>query len=110
MPIDKNEKQYIGWILTQNANKDFVQRIMKPQESPTLDLGEGNYATHKMAWEKHGNGWIAFPTVMREGRGLKDYGKDAMMKAINDGEYIQFKTPGEAEWFSKNYKRFWELD
>jgi hypothetical protein len=47
---------------------------------------------------------------MRDGRGLKDFGKDAMMKAVNDGEYIEFASPGEAEWFSKNYKKMWELD
>lgn len=108
--MDKNEKAYIGWILGNNSDKDFVQRILKPRESPYLDLGEGNIATHKMAWEKHGNGWIAFPTVMREGKGLRDYGKNAMMKAVNDGEYITFASPGEAEWFSKNYKKMWEVD
>ena len=108
--MEKNEKAYIGWILENNANKDFVQRILKPQESPILDLGEGNIGTHKMEWEKHGNGWIAYPTIMRDGRGLKDFGKDAMMKAVNDGEYIEFASPGEAEWFSKHYKSVWELD
>ena len=108
--MEKNEKAYIGWILENNANKDFVQRILKPQESPILPLDEGKIGTHKMELEKHGNGWIAFPTIMRDGRGLKDFGKDAMMKAVNDGEYIEFASPGEAEWFSKNYKKMWELD
>lgn len=108
--MDGSEKSYIGWILNQHQNKDFVQRILKPQESPFLDIGDGEVATHKMSWEKQGNGWIAFPTIMREGKGLRDFGKDAMMKAVNSGEYIQFQSPGEAEWFSKNYKKFWELD
>ena len=108
--MDQNEKSYIGWILENNADKDFVQRILKPQESPSLPLEGGKIGTHKMAWEQHGDGWIAYPTIMRDGKGLKDFGKDAMMKAVNEGEYIGFKTPGEAEWFSKNYKSIWGLD
>jgi hypothetical protein len=108
--MDGSEKSYIGWILNQNQDKDFVQRILKPQESPYLDLGDGDIATHMMEYEKHGNGWVVYPRVMRDGQGLKDYGDNAMMKAINDGDYIEFKSPGEAEWFSKNYKKFWELD
>ena len=106
--MDSSEQAYIGWILNQHQDKDFVQRIMKPNESPRIIDDQGNTMTHKMAYEKHGGGWIVFPTIMRDGRSLKDYGKNAMMEAVNRGEFIPFKTPAEAEWFSKNYKKIWE--
>lgn len=41
------------WLLAQlyaNQNKNFVKRILNPFQYPTLDLGNGNYATHLMAW------------------------------------------------------------
>ena len=110
MPVKKDEKSYLGWILENNADKDFVQRILKPKESPVLDLGDGNIATHKMAWEQQGGKYYAYPTVQRQGNGLVDKGKNAFFDAMTSGEFIEFATPGEAEWFSKNYKNFWNLD
>lgn len=105
-----HELAYLGWILDQNQNKDFVQRILKPQESPVITEKDGKIATHKMAWDHHNGKYIAFPTIQRQGRGLVDKGENAMFDAVNSGEYIEFATPGEAEWFSKNYKRVWERE
>ena len=107
--MDQNEMAYIGWILEQNRDKDFVQRIMNPKESPSLDLGDGHTATHKMAWEQHNGKYYAFPTIQRQGKGLVDKGKNAFFDAMSNGEHIEFNTPGDAEWFSKNYKKVWEL-
>jgi hypothetical protein len=109
--MDKNEMAYLGWILDQHKEKDFVQRILRPSESPTLDLGDGNYATHKMATSQYGGKHYAYPTVQRDprGSGLVDKGKNAFLDALNSGEVIPFDTPGDAEWFSKNYKKVWEM-
>jgi hypothetical protein len=108
--VDQNETAYLGWILSQHSDKDFVQRILKPAESPILEDRDGKgYATHKMAYEYNNGKYYAFPTIMREGKGLRDYGKEAFREALNRGEYIEFNTPGEADWFSKNYKKIWEM-
>jgi hypothetical protein len=107
--MEKNEKAYLHWILENNTDKDFVQRILKPNESPVMDLGDGKIATHKMAWEHQDGKYYAFPTIQRQGKGLVDKGKNAFFDSMNNGEFIEFDTPGEAEWFSKNYKKVWEM-
>jgi hypothetical protein len=107
--MDQNEKAYLGWILDQNKNKDFVQRIMNPQSSPSLNTGDGEMSTHNIKVEPYQGKYYAFPTIQRQGNGLVDKGKNAFFDAMNSGEYIEFNTPGDAEWFSKNYKQIWEL-
>ena len=107
--MDQNEKAYLGWILDQNKDKDFVQRIMNPKESPVLDTGDGASATHNMKVEQQGGKYYAFPTIQRQGNGLVDKGKNAFFDAMSSGEVIEFNTPGDADWFSKNYKNLWEM-
>ena len=52
---------------------------------------------------------IVFPTVLHEGGQLRAYsGKEAFTHALKSGEFIEFKTKGEADWFSKNYKKVWD--
>lgn len=98
-------------ILQDNADKSFVQRIvnyMGPQNSPVLDLGNGELATHRMAWNEAGGRYFAYPTVLmgQDGK-LKDYGDSAWDHVVKTGNYIEFQSPQEADWFSKNYKRIW---
>ena len=98
--------------LMDNSSKQFVQRIIHPDSFPRLDLGNGNYATHKMAWGEIGNGdnkqYVVFPTVVYDGKKLVDLGDSAFSNAINSGEYISFDTPEKADNFSKQYKKVWE--
>jgi hypothetical protein len=104
-----NELAYLGWVLEQNQDKEFVQRILKPAESPVIRLDNGDIATHKMAWENYKGKYVVYPTIQREGRGLVEKSGDrAFEDAINSGEYVEFNTPGDAEWFSKNYKKVWD--
>ena len=56
-------------ILRENADKTFVKRILTPDKFPALDLGEGNFATHKMAWGETENAkgvtkYVVYPTVL----------------------------------------------
>jgi hypothetical protein len=95
-------------ILEKNKHKNFVKRILDPDNSPKLDLGEGNYATHKMAWGESEGKYFVYPTIIQDGDKLVDYGKDAFNKAFEKGDVIEFSTPYEADNFSKNYKKVWE--
>lgn len=108
---DASERDKVMKILSDNSQKQFVQRILTPDKYPRLDLGGGDYATHKMAWgsvgEKGAERYVVFPTVMYDGKGLLDYGDEAFRKAMESGEYIEFNSPEEADWFSQRYKAAW---
>jgi len=94
-------------IMQANQSKPFVQRILQPDNYPSLDLGNGQRATHLMAWGDMDGKHVVYPTVQMDGNGLKDYGDAAFDRAIKSGDYITFPTAEEADWFSRNYKAAW---
>lgn len=98
-------------ILMNNSNKSFVKRILNPEQYPTLDLGNGQIATHKMAWGEteidNKNRYIVFPTVLYTGKKLVDYGDKAFNEVMKTGNYIEFDDPQTADWFSRRYKIIW---
>ncbi len=105
---DKNEVAYIRQILEANKSKTFVDRILNKDKYPTLDLGDGNYATHKMAWAQVGDKYVVYPTVLWDGKQVKEYSpQDAWNHVKTSGNYIEFDSPQEADWFSQNYKNVW---
>lgn len=95
-------------VLTANADKNFVQRILHPESSPQLDMGNGQHATHLMSYGEADGKYIVFPTVQMDNGKLKNYGDQAFDRAMKSGEYISFDNEKDAEWFSKNYKQYWE--
>ncbi len=102
------DPQAISNILNQNSDKNFVQRILNPDVYPKLDLGNGNYATHKMAWTNIDNGPIVFPTVIQQGDKLQELPiQDAIHHALKSGEFIPFKDSKTADDFSQQYKKVW---
>jgi hypothetical protein len=107
-PVTDWEYQRLMQIMKENGSKSFVQRILRPSEFPTLDLGDGNYATHRMAWGQLGDKYVAYPTVlMNENGKLQDYAGDAWNHVQKTGNYITFDSPDEADWFAKSYKGAW---
>lgn len=108
----RREKERVKRILAQNTEKDFVRRILNPLDSPQIDLGGGSYATHKMAWAEAtkpdgGSVYRVYPTILRDGNELRDYGNEAYEESMRRGEYIEFTNANDADWFSKNYKKMW---
>lgn len=96
-------------LLLDNSDKNFVRRIIAPEAYPTLDLGNGEYATHKMAWgELAPNRYAVFPTVQYENGKLTDYGDSAFDRSIRNNDYILVDNPEDAEWLSENYKNIWQ--
>ena len=94
-------------VLMANANKSFVRRILQPQAYPTLDLGNGQKATHMMSWAEADGKYYVYPRILYDGKALKDYGDAAFDQAMKSGNVIEFKTPQEADWFSRRYKVVW---
>lgn len=107
--VNADEYQRLMAILKTNGDKTFVQRILRPGDFPTLDLGNGSHATHRMAWGESGGKYVVYPTVlMGSDGGLVDYGpKDAWNHVQQTGNFIQFDNPKDAEWFSQRYKGAW---
>lgn len=108
-PAVESESRRIEEILAANNGRRFVKRILFPFNAPTLDLGIGEIATHKMGWGESDGKFYVFPTVMEDGDGqLRDYGDAAFNEAIRRRDFITFDRAEDADWFSKNYKRHWD--
>lgn len=101
-------------ILNQNKDKNFIQRIMRPDLYPLLDeyAGPGTHGTHLMSSAQVGDKNIVYPNIVqpRGAWNLKMFdpkSREAIDYALKNNEYAEFETPEEAEWFGKNYKRVW---
>ena len=107
--ILKLDNKYLGQILQANKDKLFVKRILYTDNYKPLDLGNGQTASHLMAYGEADGKFFVFPTVlMMEDRTLKQFSSDqAWKRAHATGNVIQFDSEAEAAWFSKNYKRYW---
>jgi len=99
-------------ILTSNKDKNFVDRVLNRENYPTLNLGNGNYATHKMSWSTVGNKAIVYPNIIYspDTKSLIELSPDdAFQYAMKNKEYIQFDDPNKADEFSQQYKKYWNM-
>lgn len=107
-----DELDNIKKILEANKSKDFVQRILDPDNSPSIDLGGGWTGTHLMAADIDDDTgkWLVYPTIVRIEGELKQLNvEEAFHHAKSTGQYIDFgDKKDEAIEFSKNYKKVWE--
>ena len=105
-PKTRSLEELIQYAKEQNPR--FVQRMTEPLKQ--LDLGNGDYATHMMAWEYTDDGQaMAFPTVMENVEGnLQDYKDKALTEAYNRGDYL-IMSPKEAQIFTEGYKQGWPM-
>jgi hypothetical protein len=107
-PVTDWEYERLMQIMSNNADRSFVKRILNPTAYPVLDEGDGKIATHRMSWAQAGDRFFAFPTVLLGANGkLKDYGDSAWDQAVKTGNYIEFDNPDEASWFTQRYKGAW---
>ena len=97
-------------ILEANKDRNFVDRILHKDNYPSLDLGNGQYATHLMSYAQVGDKYHVFPMIQFDGQTLTKYYDfvDAYRQADANGDVISFDTEEEADWFTKNYKKVWE--
>ena len=97
-------------ILAANAGKDFVMRILNPENSPSIDMGGGKRGTHFMASGEADGKFYAYPTIQRmpDGSLKKMEPNEAFHQAVSTGDLIEFDTDEEAKWFASNYKKVWE--
>jgi hypothetical protein len=116
----KDAKAYADSVMMANKNLNFVKRYLIPDMYPKLQtnrlLGaEGmiaapkdEYTTHWMSHEPES--MRVFPQIVMIDGKLQDLGDKAYDYANESGEYIQFDSPEEAEWFAANgYKNAGQL-
>jgi hypothetical protein len=104
------EKYIINKTLDTYQHLNFVDRIRNKDKYPTLDLGDGSYATHKMSYSTVDNGAVVYPNVIYDetSNSLRELDPEqAYQHAMETKEYIPFDSETDAEWFSKNYKKVW---
>lgn len=102
------DKKEILQILEQNKDKEFVKRIINPNKYPILNISNGYTASHLMAYGQYGDKYIVYPTVIYDGKELKQYDPDiAWEKVRKTGNYIEFDNEEKAKQFSIDYKKVW---
>ena len=65
--------------------------------------------THKMSWSEADGDFYVYPSVMVNQDGvLEDYGDAAFDEALRRRDFIKFDNSEQADWFTKNYKTYWD--
>ena len=104
----RSEYAGIMKILRAHEGLPFVNRILNRDKFPTLDLGNGNFATHKMAYSEADGRFYVYPTVVQEGPQLRALEPAAAyQRARQTGDFIEFNSGEDADWFSRRYKAAW---
>lgn len=109
IPATDYEHGLLMQTLEANKDKSFVQRILNPSQYPTLDMGNGSYATHRMAYTEADGRYFVHPTVLLEKDGsLKEYGsRKAWDQVRQTGNFIEMPSEDDADWFTSRYKAAW---
>jgi hypothetical protein len=97
-------------LLQTNQNKDFVQRILDPDNSPSIvNADTGKASTHRMATAEADGIHYVYPTILRgkDGVLVQRNSAEAFQTAMEAGEVVGFKTAKEADWFERNWKVVW---
>ena len=107
-----SDLDYLQNILNKNKDKSFVKRILNKQNSPVLQNDDGTTSTHSMAWGSADGKYYVYPTVLlgKDGK-LKRYDdSEAWNHVMKTGNFIEFNSPEDADWFSRSYKKVWGND
>lgn len=98
-----------------NTKADFIKRLYDPARKTIKDWEDPNQvATHKLSFANDNGKWVVYPEVQNIGGTLHDFtdpkykhGKwDALDSAIQRGDTLQFKDSLSADYFTKNYKKY----
>ena len=97
------------YSVADNSNSNFISR-MKDQNRQTIPNWENTdqVSTHKMGYADN----VAFPMIQEQNGKLYDYTdpkynktwKDAYDNAVKNNDAIEFKTEGDARYFTEHYK------
>jgi probable phosphoglycerate mutase len=94
-----NKKAFVDSTLNANKNLDFVHRLYDPSAGSIQVPGEHGRSTHLMASDKT----RVYPEVVNINGHLQHLsGDNAWDYADSTKQYIDFKTPEQADWFASS--------
>lgn len=106
-PMDSADlNRFIKSSIAANRGKNFVDRIVDPYAPSTNVMGVP--ATHYMSSAEVDGRNIVYPNVVQRGSGnqLQQLSpEEALDYALKTGEFMEFRTPEEANNFATNYKQ-----
>uniref|UniRef100_A0A6M3JS11 Uncharacterized protein n=1 Tax=viral metagenome TaxID=1070528 RepID=A0A6M3JS11_9ZZZZ len=106
-------QQELSEIIQGNQNIPFIQRLINRYIYPVINNPEGTQSSHKMMWGQVNDKYIVFPSIELVNGKLTDMlkaGIDPMEQALQNKNFIEFDSPNEAEWFTKNYKKYFGVE
>lgn len=105
---------YIRNILMQHKDKPFVRRIHEigrvgeaSRLYPYIQNQDNSISTHLMATSEMDGRYFAYPTIAQDpktGKLIQYEDDEAFYRAMETGNFIEFPTQEEADYFSRNYK------
>lgn len=123
VPVQIHRKDYGGYILpevevvakypyeqrvidTMNAsNAEFMQRL-RNNDFRAIHNADGSYSTHVLGNADN----LVFPAIQDVNGVLEDYRnlpwQRTLDKAIQNKDYIEFPTEGDARYFGEHYKKY----
>lgn len=114
-PLDnevRNEGSQIqSPVVSPDTKLQFEQRILRPSQYGAIDNGDGSESTHRMAYAETDGKFVAYPTIVQQGKKLKQLNdREAYDYAMKKGEHRAFDTEDEAKAYAEGgYKKFWGL-
>ena len=96
-----------------NSNARFVQRLLDPNRKHIQNWEDkSKIATHKISWAEDEQGAVVYPEVQEIDGKLIDFTRPpyaphaAIDIAYKNNNFVRM-TPEEADWFTKNYKKYY---
>lgn len=110
--IRNSGTQIPGPVIDPKTPLNFEQRILRPNDYPSIDNGDGTDSTHRMAYSESDNQYYAYPTIVQASDGkLVPLGdREAWEYARSTGEFRKFGSEKDAaDYAAGGYKKFWGL-
>lgn len=93
-------------IDTMNASNAEFMRRLRNNDKRAIHNQDGSYSTHVLGSADN----IVFPAIQDVNGELKDYRglpwQRTLDKAIQNNDYIEFPTEGDARYFGEHYKKY----
>lgn len=99
-------------VIANDSQLNFEQRILKPNEYPSIDNGDGSVSTHRMAYGETDGKFVAYPTIVqqKDGKLAQLADAEAFDYAMRNKEYRAFDKESDAASYAEGgYKKFWGL-
>ena len=99
-------------LLIENQDKNFVRRILQKDQWPSIPGEKGQIQTHYMSAEFGPDGKAyAYPNITWDEEAqqlVRREGREALDHALSTNDALEFNTIEEADWFSREYKQYWD--